>query len=547
MLRCTSIWLGNCILVLGIVLLLASSSAAAESRPNFLIILADDLGFSDLGCYGSEIATPNLDSLAANGLKFTQFYNCARCWPTRASLLSGYYPQQIGRDALPGVKNNGGSQGKRPAWARLLPQLLQPLGYRSYHSGKWHIDGSPSEGGFDHSYYFNDYDHFFTPVLHYLDDQQLPAKKLADNFYATTAIADYAIEFLRSHQKKHPNQPFFEFLAFIAPHFPLQAPAEDIARYQGRYNVGWDTLRQERWKKIQKLLELPGELSALEPQIGPPYDFPKAMEQLGSGEVNRELPWASLTTEQQKFQADKMEIHAAMVDRMDREIGRVIDQIREMGELDNTVILFLSDNGASAEIMIRGDGHDPSAAPGSAQSFLCLGPGWSSAANTPFRRHKTWVHEGGSATPLIVHWPDGISARGELRHTPTHVIDLAPTILELAGGDWPDDYEGKSVPSSPGKNILDTFASDQSIERDYLWWYHEGNRALRRDNWKIVAAKGEPWELYDLGTDRAENHDLAKENPEILQAMESKWNQVREKFTAALEGSSGSQSRATAK
>ena len=271
------------------------------------------------------------------------------------------------------------------------------------------------------------------------------------------------------------------------------------------------------------------------------------MEQLGSGEVNRELPWASLTTEQQKFQADKMEIHAAMVDRMDREIGRVIDQIREMGELDNTVILFLSDNGASAEIMIRGDGHDPSAAPGSAQSFLCLGPGWSSAANTPFRRHKTWVHEGGSATPLIVHWPDGISARGELRHTPTHLIDLAPTILELAGCDWPDDYEGKSVPSSPGKNILDTFASDQSIERDYLWWYHEGNRALRRDNWKIVAAKGEPWELYDLGTDRAENHDLAKENPEILQAMESKWNQVREKFTAALEGSSGSQSRATAK
>ncbi|WP_238476613.1 arylsulfatase [Bythopirellula goksoeyrii] len=500
-----------------------------------MVILADDLGYSDLGCYGSEISTPNLDALAENGLKFTQFYNCGRCWPTRASLLSGYYPQQVGRDALPGVDNNARSRGKRPSWARLLPHMLKPRGYRSYHSGKWHIDGSPMGGGFDHSYYFNDYDHYFTPTLHYLDDRQLPAKSLTDNFYATTVIADYAIEFLKQHEEQHPDQPFFEYLAFIAPHFPLQAPAEDIARYQGRYGSGWDELRKERWVKIQKLLGLPGELSSLEPEIGPPYDFPEAIEQLGAGEVNRELAWDSLTTEQQEFQAAKMEIHAAMVDRMDREIGRVIDQIREMGQLDNTVILFFSDNGGSAEIMVRGDGHDPEAMPGSQDSFLCLGPGWSSASNTPFRRHKTWVHEGGIATPLVVHWPDGIHASGELRHTPAHVIDLAPTIVGLAGGEWPSEYADEHLPPNPGRNLAAALGTDVIIPRDALWWYHEGNRALRKDNWKIVAAKGDPWELYDLGTDRAENHDLAEENPEMVKKLKAKWIEVREEFTNLLQ------------
>ncbi|WP_146450487.1 arylsulfatase [Bythopirellula polymerisocia] len=503
-----------------------SRTLSAASPPNVLLILADDMGFSDLGCYGGEIATPNLDALAAQGLRYTQFYNTARCWPTRASILSGYYAQQVGRDALP----HAGNRGTRPSWARLLPDLLRPLGYRSYHSGKWHIDGNPLGTGFDHSYRYEDYDRNFTPKAHFLDDKQLPTKTLDDNYYSTTAIADYAISFLQGHQQHHPDQPFFEYLAFVVPHFPLQAPAEDIALYRTRYGQGWDALRNERWAAVQEKLLIPGELSPLEPEIGPPYDFPNAIANLGQGEVNRELSWNSLSPAQQRFQVRKMAIHAAMVDRMDREIGRVIAQLHEMGALENTLILFLSDNGASAEIMVRGDGHDPQALAGSANSFLCLGPGWSRASNTPFRRHKTWVHEGGIATPLVVHWPAGIKSHGELRHTPGHLIDLAPTIVELAGGVWPERFQGLTVPPTPGRNLANSFASDQTIERDCLWWLHEGNRALRMGDWKLVAAKGEPWELYNLAIDRPENNNLAAEKPEKVQLLQSQWNEMTNEF-----------------
>ncbi len=385
-------------------------STQIPPRPNVVIILADDLGFSDLGCYGGEIKTPNLDGLAAGGLRFTQFYNTARCWPTRAALLTGYYAQQVRRDTVPGVPS--GVEGKRPSWARLLPEMLYPLGYRSYHAGKWHIDGMPVADGFDHSYYLEDVGRYFHPRVSYQDDQKQPPVGQDSGFYATTAIADHGIGFLAEHAARYRGQPFFLYLAFNAPHFPLQAPKDDIERYRGRYRDGWEFIRAERAKRVADLGIVSAQLSKVERTVGPPYDHPGTLKILGADEVDRPLPWVSLTEKQRAFQAMKMSIHAAMIDRMDREIGRVLDQLRAMGVLDDTLILFLSDNGASAEIMVRDDGHDPAAPAGSRATHLCLGPGWSTVANTPFRRHKTWVHEGGISTPLIVHWPRGIRARG---------------------------------------------------------------------------------------------------------------------------------------
>ncbi len=485
------------------------------------------MGFSDIGCHGGEIRTPNLDALATNGLRFTQFYNTARCWPSRGALLTGYYAQQIRRDTIPGVKS--GSQGTRPAWAKLLPDLLRPLGYRSYISGKWHVDGLPLKNGFDHSYIIDDHNRHFNPRQHREDDKPLPAVEAGTGYYSSTAVADHAIRYLKDHAANHKETPFFAYVAFIVPHFPLQAPAADIARYREKYRAGWDTIRDERWKRMQALKIGGSSLSPIERDVGPPYPFPDAIKKLGTGEVTRPLAWKDLTDEQREFQAAKMAIHAAMVEVMDREIGRVLNQLRAMGKLDDTLVLFLSDNGASAEIMVRGDGHDPKAEPGSAGSFLCLGPGWSSTANTPFRRHKTWVHEGGIATPLIAHWPKGIAARGELRHTPGHVIDLVPTVLELAGGKGPAD----GAPPLPGRSLVPLFAKDGTVVRESIWWLHEGNRALRVGDWKIVAAgKNSPWELYDLSKDRSETRNLATEKPEKVRELVALWTRQFEEYAA---------------
>ena len=485
--------------------------------PNVLLILVDDLGFSDLGCYGGEIKTPHLDKLASGGLRFTQFNNCARCWPTRAALLTGYYPQQIGRDNAPGIE--GGGRGIRPDWAGLVPRYLKDAGYRSYHSGKWHIDGMPVENGFDRSYYLGDQGRFFSPKKHYLDDEKLTPVERGTGFYATVEIAERAIDHLRGHKAKHADKPFFSYVAFTAPHFPLHALPEDIDAVGDRYAAGWEKLRNKRWVRIKELGIVKGELSKVEPQIGPPYHFPDALEILGDGEVNRPVPWDGLTEQQKKFQQDKMTIHAAMIERVDKEIGRIIDQLKAMDALDNTLIVFLSDNGASAEIMVRDDGHDPKAAPGSASTYLCLGPGWSNMCNTPFRRHKTWVHEGGSCTPLIAHWPDGIEARGELRHTHGHVIDIVPTILDLAG----ISSDSLRQVSLPGQSLRPLFEKEADWQHNN-WWYHEGNRAVRVGNWKLVAEKDGPWELFNLEEDRTESNNLADSYPDKVLELEKQWN-----------------------
>jgi arylsulfatase len=398
----------------------------------------------------------------------------------------------------------------------------------------------PLANGFDHSYYLGDQGRFFNPRVHYEDDRKLPSVEPDSGYYATMAIASHAIEHLRGHDQRHREQPFFCYLAFTAPHFPLHALPEDIQRYHTTYDAGWEKMRAERWRRIQQLGLVSGTLSAVEPDVGPPYDFPEALKRLGPGETNRPLPWNDLTSQQRSFQAAKMALHAAMIDRIDREIGRVLEQLRTMGAMENTLILFLSDNGASAEIMVRADGHDPEATPGSAATHLCLGPGWSTCSNTPFRRHKTWVHEGGIATPLIMHWPRGIAARGQLRHSPAHVIDVVPTILELAGSASDPAPEAGSQteteleiapPPPPGKSLVDLLAEDRTIAREDLWWLHEGNRALRIGDWKLVSAAAEgDWELYNLAQDRTETTNLAERFPERTRRMAEVWEARRGAF-----------------
>ena len=515
-------------------------SLTADDRPNFLVIIADDMGFSDAGCYGGEISTPNLDALAANGLRFTQFYNTARCWPTRAALITGYYPQQIRRDSMPGAPRDFGGRGTRPKWAATLAARLRPAGYRNYHSGKWHIDGDPLKNGFDRSNETTRGPGFF---------ESIKKQERDPDFYRTIATAQHAIDCLQEHAATTPDRPFFHYLAFHAPHFPLHALPEDIERYRDRYIDGWDVLRQERHERQAELGMHVAELSQLEKDVGPPYAFPDQIAQFGSGEINRPLAWNDLTKEQQSFQATKMAIHAAMVDRMDREIGRVLDQLKTMKELDNTFVCFLSDNGASAEMMVRGDGHDPAAPPGSAATYLCLGPGFSSAANTPFRRHKTWVHEGGTSTPFIVHWPAGIAAKGEFRSTLAHVIDIAPTILDLAGVQV--DHDG---PTMSGRSIKPVLTKDGNPLHEELWFYHEGNRALRHGDWKVILsdksrefpwrvsegdsndARGTAdWSLYNLATDRAEQKDLAESQPQRVKTLVNRWWQLRDQFMGDAE------------
>jgi arylsulfatase A-like enzyme len=507
--------------------------AASSARPDVLVILADDLGFSDLGCYGGEIRTPNLDALAEHGLRYTNFYNTARCWPSRAALLTGYYAQQVRRDTLDAIPRSGG-RGVRPGWAPLVPELLKASRYRSFHSGKWHIDGTDREGGFDRGYDLMDHGRYFSPRLQTLDDQPLAAPKPGSGFYATREVANRAIEFLKQHVEEHGDQPFFGYVAFTAPHFPLQAEAEDIARYAGMYEAGWEEVRKRRWERMKSMGIVNHELPAMEEEIGPPYHFPKALAAFGPLEVARPAAWKTLSEEQRKFQATKMSIHAAMVDRMDREIGRIVAYLKEKKRFENTLILFLSDNGASAEMMVRDGGHDAAAAAGSAGTHLCLGPAWSSVANTPLRRHKTWVHEGGISTPLIMHWPAGIRAQGELRTTPAHLVDVVPSILEATKTAAVSEWKGLKRPEMPGRSLLRVAESNQALERPFLWWSHEGNLALREKDWKIVKARAGDWELYDLSKDRGERVNLASKEPALVQRLARLWWETQEEFVAQL-------------
>ncbi len=496
----------------------------AGKRPNIMLVVMDDMGFSDLGCYGGEIETPNVDRLANNGVRFSHFYNTGRCWPTRSSILTGYYAPQVCMD--PPVRSH------RASWQRMIPNYLGRVGYRNYHSGKWHVFNTQDpegEGGFDRSwgYDIEQFNHFFPQ-----DD--------GSRKFSATAVTDHALECLQEHQAEHANTPFFHYVCYTTPHFPVQAEQADIDKYIDRYNEGWDVMRERRWQRLREMGIVNCDLSRREPDVPAPHYLAHKEEwgaQLGPGEIEYAVAWDSLKDEQKRFQATKMAIHAAMIDRTDRELGRLLDQLEAMNVMDDTLILFLSDNGASAEMMIRGKGHDPDVPPGSEMSHLCLGPGWSTCSNAPFRRHKIWVHEGGVATPLVASWPNGIKARGELRHDMGHCIDFLPTFMDLAGVRPEDIPLPEGAPSLPGKSLVPTMARDGSVARDHIYFHHEGNRALRVGDWKLVneslvnqGTPEDPWALYDLSTDRFEMVDLAGEMPEKCREMQELWQQCEDEY-----------------
>jgi len=361
---------------------------------------------------------------------------------------------------------------------------------------------------------------------------------------------------LGQHEQEHEDKPWFTYLAFNAPHFPLHAPQEDIEKYRGRYDEGWDVIRRRRLERMKEIgivdedVQLPPRQPDVVPSwnmfspelehvFGPKDERPEGRwhrktlkEVYGPGEVGRAVAWDSLSETEQRFQAEKMAIHAAMVDRMDREIGRVLEQIKAMGDRQNTIVLFVSDNGASAELIVRGDGHDRSAPMGSGDTYLCLGPGWSTASNTPFRLHKSWVHEGGTASPLIVNWPAGIDpeAQGELRDTPGHFVDLAPTLLELTGA-RKRNLARAGGPPLPGRSLVPAFNEDRPIDRPYIFYRHDGHQALQSGNWKLVSRdRLEDWQLYRIDEDPNELNDLASDRPDKVDELAERWTELNTRF-----------------
>jgi len=517
-------------------LLTIAISFAKEKKPNFLIIVADDLGFSDIGCYGSEIETPNLDSLAQSGMRFTNFYNTARCWTTRSSLMCGYYHDQLGVDRK-------GIDHKNPTyatWARAIPEMLKPMGYKSYMSGKWHvlpIKQACRDGKFDRSYRIDDPDRNFYPTHHSLDDKNLPPVKKDAGYYSTVDITNYMINFLKDHDEKNPDAPFFAYLAYTVPHFPLHALEEDIKLYEGKYAHGWDKNREARTSKLEKSGFPKYNLSSPEPKLSAPSDA-KSLQLIkdifGDKEITKYTTWDSLTDEQKNFQAKKMEVHAAMITRMDIEIGRVIKQLEKMGSLDDTIIMFLSDNGASAEILVRGNGHKDGAILGSDESYICLGPAWASSSNAPFRRHKIWTHEGGISTPFIVTWGKGMDSKlkGKFNQSKSHVIDIVPTLLSLAGSDL--EKSSENAPEFPGKNLTNAITKGEKIERDFLYFNHSGNQSIIVGDWKATQSRfmtgDKKWYLYNIKTDRAEEIDLSESHPEKLQSLIEKWKSLQSQY-----------------
>jgi len=493
----------------------AVNSCGAEplARPNILLILADDLGFSDLACYGSEIATPNLDRLATRGLRFTQFYNCARCCPTRAALLTGLYPHQAGVGHMLGNWHAPGYTAGLNDQCATIAELLHHVGYRTYHIGKWHVGGvgaaknarnHPMNRGFDGAYGTGGGGNYFGLRPLYLDREDVEP---GADFYATDAFTDYAVKFLAEHGREHQNAPFFLHLCYTAPHFPLHALPEDIARYRGKYRDGWDRLRGRRFAK-QKELGIFGKETILSPRD------PVARA------------WADVPEAERGEWDLRMAVYAAMIDRLDQGVGRVLEAVRQIGAEQNTLVLFLSDNGASAEFLDTwpnpARGHKPGSQTGTRESHRCLEVGWANAANTPFREHKMWVHEGGIATPLIASWPAGIPSPGKLTPEVGHVIDFMPTCLELAGGQYPRTLRGRDLTPLPGKSLVAVLKGGQSGER-MLGWEHEGNRAFRSGDWKVVAGFRGEWELYNLKFDRSELTNLADRNQAKCKELADAW------------------------
>ncbi|NLP12807.1 arylsulfatase [bacterium] len=485
-----------------------SGASPGRQRPNILLIMADDMGFSDIGCYGGEIRTPNLDGLAARGLRFNQFYNNGICVPTRASLLTGLYSQQVG------VYGNSPMAYENCV---TLGELLQSAGYRTLMAGKWHAKETPYRRGFDRHFGLCDgCSNYFNPGPQRqgepapgrkkspggyprrwaIDDQEYrPYAPMDARFYSTDAFTDYAVRYLEEYNNE--EKPFFLYLAYTCPHYPLHAWPEDIARYRGRYLVGWDVIRRQRFERIRDLHLFDRSLT-----------LPARDEDVPAWEDVADKDGWDL----------KMAVYAAMIDRMDQNIGRVLQKIRQLGKEENTLVLFLSDNGGCAEDV----NHTPGIAPGPMESYCSVDKPWANASNTPFRKYKSTDHEGGICTPFIAAWPGVIQQQGKICNAVAHLIDVLPTLAEISGAQYPAEYNGRTVLPMEGASLVPIFQGlKQKKERTLFWRTHrDSHRAVRRGAWKLVSADPEaPWQLYDLKHDRFETRDLSFAHPDRVKEM----------------------------
>ncbi|MES2694816.1 MAG: arylsulfatase [Verrucomicrobiota bacterium] len=525
----------------------------AADRPNIVLIMSDDMGYSDLGCYGGEIGTPNLDALAAGGLRFTQFYNGARCCPTRASLLTGLYPHQAGMGFMVReVKGAPGYAGDLSRQAVTIAEVLRAGGYRTAMSGKWHVARShamkdttnwPVQRGFDRFYgTLRGFGSFYDPDTltrqnTFITPENDPEYKPSGEYYYTDAITDNAITFLRDNAKDTAKQkdPFFLYVAYTAAHWPLQAPEKDIAKYRGKYDGGYDAIRQARLERLKKL-------GLVDPKWAP-------TPTIGKWDEVQDKAW----------EARCMETYAAMIDNMDQGIGRIVAQLKQDGRLDNTLVIYLQDNGACAERngrtpvkqpapkdlkpmgkdelqtksgppMQTRDGpwvrSGPGVMAGPADTWIGYGEAWANVANTPFREYKHWAHEGGIATPLIAHWPKGIAAtrRGKLEPQVGNIIDIMATCVDLSGAKYPAEFNGQKIKPLEGVSLAPAFSGGKLARKAPIFWEHESNRAVRDGQWKLVAMEDAPWELYDMTADRTEMRNVAAQHPDKVRELSAAWD-----------------------
>jgi arylsulfatase A-like enzyme len=496
------------ILLFAISAFLCGSITAAD-KPNIVVILVDDMGFSDIGCYGSEIPTPNLDALAANGLRFTQFYNTGRCCPTRASLLTGLYPHQAGVGHMTDDKGVPGYAGRLNDSCVTTAEVLKSANYFTAMTGKWHVGQNygvtPWERGFDRSlnaaaggFYFQE----SAKASLFLNGEPIANNdaRLPHNWYSTDLWTTFGLKFID--EALAEKQPFYLHLCHNAPHFPLQAPAEEITKFRGKYKIGWGAVRDRRYAKMIELGIIDAKW-AKSPR-------PQAVQ-----------PWANVPKEEQERFDHLMAVYAATVHRMDKAVGDLVEGLKQRGVFDNTLILFMSDNGGNAEAGPKGRTNgDPS----KADSDWFCGESWAFPQNTPFRLFKHYSHEGGISSPLIAHWPAGITAKNELRHQPGHLIDIMATCVDVSGASYPQQYKDKPVKAMEGRSLVAAF-KNEPIQREALFWEHEGNAAIRVGDMKLVRkGRSGPWELYDLKADRTELHDLASVQPEKARELAAQWD-----------------------
>ncbi|WP_146431716.1 arylsulfatase [Blastopirellula retiformator] len=514
-------------------LLLAScaSTTAAAERPNIILIMVDDMGFSDLGYHGGEIATPNIDALARSGVRFSQFYNNGRCCPTRATLMTGLQPHQTGVGHMtesPGEMNYGA--GKSPAYQGFLndncvtiAEALKDQGYATLMSGKWHLGENdesrwPLQRGFEK--YFGCVSgatlHFYPGGDRGMSLGNEPIEKLESTtdqqFYTTDAFTDYAIQFLKEEQAG-AKRPMFLYLAYTAPHWPIQAFEEDIAKYRGKYKIGWDKLREQRLAKQKELglISANLELSPRTPKIP---------------------AWDELDADKQDEMDLKMAVYAAMIDRVDQNVGKLMSYLKESGIEDDTLILFLSDNGGCQEGGVLGGGQFRNIEQRNRQYFHGYGEAWANASNTPFRLYKHFNHEGGTATPFFMRWPAKIAAQQDWYAEPAHLIDVMPTILDVAGATYPAEYDGRKIHPLDGVSLRSAMTGKSLYRQQPLCIEHENNASIRSGDWKLVGrnvarprgVRPENWELYNIAADRTETNNLAADNPDKVKELAQQWN-----------------------